>query len=160
MLQSYTCTIHTYTKINLSTVKWAQWDKTQSRELLGLFICVCIALCTIIVAHNIAQNRPDNFPSYPPDDHLFLELLQVGNLGRAIESPDENLSGETKQIVGCPSCCQIDTVKARRGTETLSTMNRKNDPLALSFLSPQLTILLLTACTTVLRFTRRLKVTA
>jgi len=53
--------------MNLSTAKWAQWDKTQCRELLGLFICVCIALCTI-VAHNIAQNRPDNFPSYPPDN--------------------------------------------------------------------------------------------
>jgi len=26
---------------------------------------VCIALCTT-VAHNIAQNRPDNFPPYPP----------------------------------------------------------------------------------------------
>jgi len=26
---------------------------------------VCIALCTTVV-HNIAQNRPDNFPSYPP----------------------------------------------------------------------------------------------
>jgi len=50
--------------MNLITVKWAQWDKTHSRELLGLFICVCIALCTI-VAHNIAQNRHDNFPSYP-----------------------------------------------------------------------------------------------
>ena len=34
----------------------------------SLFICVCIALCTI-VAHNIAQNRPDNFPPYPPDNH-------------------------------------------------------------------------------------------
>jgi len=56
--------------MNLSTVKWAQWDKTQSRELLGLFVCVYmyIALCTI-VAHNIAQNRPDNFPSYPTDNH-------------------------------------------------------------------------------------------
>ena len=54
-------------KNDLRTVKWAQWDKTQSRELLGLFICVCIALCTI-VAHNIAQNRPDNFPSYPTDN--------------------------------------------------------------------------------------------
>jgi len=75
VLQYYTCMqytviqkIHTYTKMNLSTVKWTQWDKTQSRELLGLFICVCIALCTI-VAHNIAQNRPDNFPSYPQDNH-------------------------------------------------------------------------------------------
>jgi len=25
---------------------------------------VCIALCTIV-----AQNRPDSFPPYPPDDH-------------------------------------------------------------------------------------------
>jgi len=53
--------------MNLSTVKWVKRDKTQSRELLGLFICMCIALCTI-VKHNIAQNRPDNFPSYPPDN--------------------------------------------------------------------------------------------
>ena len=29
---------------------------------------MCIALCTID-AHNIAQNRADNFPSYPPDYH-------------------------------------------------------------------------------------------
>ena len=43
-------------------------NKTQSTELLSLFICVCIALCTVI-AHNPAQNRPDNFPSYPPDNH-------------------------------------------------------------------------------------------
>jgi len=35
---------------------------------VSLFICVCIALCTI-VAHNIAQNRPDSFPPYPPDNH-------------------------------------------------------------------------------------------
>jgi len=36
------------------------------QRTVSLFICVCIALCTI-VAHNIAQNRPDNFPSYHPD---------------------------------------------------------------------------------------------
>ena len=54
--------------MNLSTVKWAQWDKTHSREMLGPFICVCIALCTTVV-HNIARNRPDNFPSYPPNNH-------------------------------------------------------------------------------------------
>ena len=54
--------------MNLSTVKWAQWDKTQSTELLVLFIYVCSSLCTI-VAHNTAQNRPDNFPSCPPDNH-------------------------------------------------------------------------------------------
>ena len=67
----------TYTEMNLSTVKWAQWDKTQSRELLGLFICVCIALCTI-VAHNSAQNRPDNFPSYPPDNHHCSDDVYLG----------------------------------------------------------------------------------
>ena len=31
------------------------------QRTVSLFICVCIALCTI-VAHNIAQNRPDSFP--------------------------------------------------------------------------------------------------
>jgi len=31
-------------------------------------MCACIALCTI-VAYNIVQNRPDNFPCYPPDNH-------------------------------------------------------------------------------------------
>ena len=36
------------------------------QRTVSLFICVCIALCTI-VAHNTAQNRPDNFPSCPPD---------------------------------------------------------------------------------------------
>jgi len=45
-----------------------QRDKIQSRELLGLFICVCIALCTT-VADNTAQNKPDNFPTYAPDDN-------------------------------------------------------------------------------------------
>jgi len=54
--------------MDLSTVKWAQRSKTQSRDLLGLFICVHCAPCTI-VAHNIAQNRPDSFPSYPSDNH-------------------------------------------------------------------------------------------
>jgi len=38
------------------------------QRTVSLFICVCIALCTI-VADNIAQNRPDSFPPYPPDNH-------------------------------------------------------------------------------------------
>ena len=38
------------------------------QRTVSLFICVCITLC-IIVAHNIAQNRPDSFPPYPPDNH-------------------------------------------------------------------------------------------
>ena len=50
---------------------------------VSLFICVCIALCTI-VAHNIAQNRPDSFPPYPPDNHhysddVYLSQWEVQN---------------------------------------------------------------------------------
>jgi len=37
------------------------------QRTVSLFICVCIALC--IVAHNIAENRPDSFHPYPPDNH-------------------------------------------------------------------------------------------
>jgi len=70
-----------YTKLNLSTVKWAQWDKTQSRELLGL-IRVCTALCTIVV-DNIAQKRSDNFPSYPPDNCSHdVRYLREGGLNK------------------------------------------------------------------------------
>jgi len=39
-----------------------------NKQLLDLFICVCIALCTT-VSHKTAQNRTDNFPSYPPGNH-------------------------------------------------------------------------------------------
>jgi len=70
-------------KRGLSTVKWAQWDKTQSTELLCLFICVCISLRTI-VAHNIAQNRPDNFPPCPSDNYHCSDdvYLREGWIGR------------------------------------------------------------------------------
>ena len=51
------------------------------QRTVSLFICVCIALCTI-VTHNIAQNRPDSFPPYPPDDHhisddVYLRLYAI-----------------------------------------------------------------------------------
>jgi len=46
-----------------------------------------IALCTT-VAHNIAQNRPDNFPSYPPDNAPLLRwcLFERGGLNRCADS--------------------------------------------------------------------------
>jgi len=47
---------------------------------------VCIALCTI-VAHNIAQNRPDNFPSYPPDNHHCSDDVYLREGGRTEENP-------------------------------------------------------------------------
>ena len=151
-----------YTKMNLTTVKWAQWDKTKSRELLGLFIWVCIALCTI-VAHNIAQNRPDNFPSYPPDNHLFLELLQVGNLGRAIESPDENLSGHVKQIWPSDVLPVAKWILLKQGGELkhCPQWTEKMTHWPCHFLIHNWLIFFAHCLhTTVLRFTRRLKVTA
>ena len=46
---------------------------------------MCIALCTI-VAHNIAQNRPDSFPPYPPDNHHYSDdvYLREGGLGKLL----------------------------------------------------------------------------
>jgi len=43
---------------------------------------VCIALCTI-VAHNIAQNRPDSFPPYPPDNHQSSDDVYLREGGAA-----------------------------------------------------------------------------
>jgi len=55
------------------------------QRTVSLFICVCIALCTI-VAHNIAQNRPDNFPPYPPDNHHISDDVYLREGGRAAYS--------------------------------------------------------------------------
>jgi len=44
-------------------------------------MCVCIALCTT-VGHNIAQNRPDNFPSYPLDNHHCSDDVYLREGGR------------------------------------------------------------------------------
>ena len=87
---------NTYTKMTLSTVKWSQWDKTQPRELLGLFICVCSSLCTI-VAHNTAQNRPDNFPSCPPDNHHCSNNVYLREGGNQ-NAKNQYLSTSTKYL--------------------------------------------------------------
>ena len=63
--------IHTFTYIHKNEYKHSEMGPVKQNPIqrtVSLFICVCIALCTI-VAHNIAQNRPDNFPPYPPDNH-------------------------------------------------------------------------------------------
>ena len=46
-----------------------------NKQLLGLFIHVCTALCTI-VGHNTAQNTPDNLSSYHPDKTGWEERLR------------------------------------------------------------------------------------
>jgi len=111
--------------MNLSTVKWAQWHKTQSRELLGLFICVCIALCTT-VAHNIAQNRSDNFPSYPPNNHHcsddvclregWAELARASRLSRCQDAINDF---EAKRVGG------IQAKRQARKTTTIWTTGQR-----------------------------------
>jgi len=53
---------------------------------------VCIALCTI-VAHNIAQNRPDNFPPYPPDNHHNSDDVYLREGGVPIRELPQGVSG-------------------------------------------------------------------
>ena len=68
--------------MNLSTVKWAQSNKTQSRELLGLFICVCIALRTIAL-HTILHRTDLIISLLPPDNRQCSDdaVNMAGNLG-------------------------------------------------------------------------------
>jgi len=56
------------------------------QRTVSLFICACIALCTI-VAHNIAQNRPDNFPSYPQDNPHCSDNVYLREEGRTEHRP-------------------------------------------------------------------------
>ena len=53
------------------------------QRTVSLFICVCIALCTI-VAHNIAQNRRDSFPPYPPDNHHYSDDVYLREGGASV----------------------------------------------------------------------------
>jgi len=112
--------------MNLSTVKWAQWDKTQSWELLGLFICVSITLCTI-VAHNIAQNRPDNFPSFPPDNHHCSDDVYLRE-GGFWETRGSGF------LEGVPVTQQ--TVSSIEWISQHWSQPQKNHPPALSYLHP------------------------
>jgi len=109
MLQYYTCIQYTvrhkitYTKMNLSRVKWAQWDKTQSRELLVPFIWVCSSLCTI-VTHNTAQNRPDNFPSCPPDNHHCSDDVSLKERELATSTVPHSINHRLHHLVHCHNC--------------------------------------------------------
>jgi len=59
---------------------------------------VCIALCTI-VAHNIAQNRPDSFPPYPPDNHHCSDDVYLR------EGEGVTKRGNTKIVFFSLKCC-------------------------------------------------------
>ena len=86
MLRSYTCMQYTVRhKIYKNESKHSEMSSVRQnpvhRTVRSVHICVCIALCTTVV-HNIAQNRSDNFPSYPPDNHHcsdYVYLREGGN---------------------------------------------------------------------------------
>ena len=59
---------------------------------VSLFICVCIALCTI-VAHNIAQNRPDNFPLLPSRQSPLLRWCLFEGRGVPVPNQQRQSSG-------------------------------------------------------------------
>jgi len=84
----------------LSTMEWAQWYRTQYREqLLGLFICVCIALCTI-VAHSTAQNRPDNFP-FTLQTIIIAMMMSIWGKGGGFPVWAVAVSGQLRQLLQC-----------------------------------------------------------
>jgi len=66
------------------------------QRTISLFICVCIALCTI-VAHNIAQNRPDSFPPYPPENHHCSDDVDLREGGTIYKNYDTEKSEELYQ---------------------------------------------------------------
>ena len=45
---------------------------------------MCVHCTQLIVARNIAQNRPDNFPSYPPDNHYCSDDVYLREGGGSI----------------------------------------------------------------------------
>ena len=51
---------------------------------------MCVQFTVYIVAHNNAQNRPDNFPSYPPDNHHSSDDVYLRERGL----PDMDCHGE------------------------------------------------------------------
>jgi len=68
----------------------------------SLFICVCI-----IVAHNIAQNRPDSFPPYPPDNRHYSDdvyLREGGPLQRHYTNNNSTEHTETEAALARAKC--------------------------------------------------------
>ena len=70
------------------------------QRTVSLFICVCITLCTI-VAHNIAQNRPDNVPSYPPDNHHCFDDVYLREEGILSTRHQPSAKAYTDGVVDC-----------------------------------------------------------
>jgi len=88
------------------------------QRTVSLFICVCIALCTI-VAHNIAQNRPDSFPPYPPANHHSSNDVYLTEGGRC-SARDRPQGCKNRSLpLPCRTCCFLSalTLLVRRQEE-------------------------------------------
>jgi len=95
--------------MNLSTVKWAQWDKTQSTELLGLFICVH---CTVV--RFAAWVRQYFWLTTHPHAAVWLhkscnQCVQLGAVGGMVQEK------------GSRECCSSWTVLHTQCTSALSS---------------------------------------
>jgi len=86
-------------------------QKQIQRSVRSIRMCVCIALCTI-VAHNIAQNRPDNFPPYPPDDQHCSDDVYLKERGNGVSHVTECRPCHKRDVllrclVGSPTRLQL-----------------------------------------------------
>jgi len=84
---------------------------------------VCSSLCTI-VAHNTAQNRPDNFPSCPPDNHHCSDdvYLRERRCYAYLKRPSSSaLLGGMVQEKGSRERCSSWTVLHAQSTSALSS---------------------------------------
>ena len=91
MLQYYTCMqytviqkIHTYIHKNESmhSEMGPVWQNPIQRPARSVHMCVHHTV------HNVAQNRPDDFPSYPSDNHHCSNdvYLREGGAGKSVNS--------------------------------------------------------------------------
>ena len=95
------------------------------QRIVSLFICVCIALCTT-VAHNIAQNRPDSVPPYPPDNHHCSDDVYLREGSETWPVKKENESTLQSTMIRWTSCIQV-TDRFLRNTEQWQSAVRHND---------------------------------
>ena len=75
----------------------------------SVHMCVCSSLCTI-AANNTAQNRPDNFPSCPPDNHQCSDDVYLREGGGETRNNSRPNSGIMHPQNVCHSDCRKRSV--------------------------------------------------
>jgi len=88
VLQDYTCMQYIHKNESKHSEMGPARQNSIQRTVRSVHMCVHCALCTI-VAHNIAQNRPDNFPSYPADNHHCSDDVYLRERGDSVVHDDD-----------------------------------------------------------------------